>query len=310
MTQGATADSATDHRGHAQGMMIMSVGMLILPIMDGIGKYLATEEAMSPGQVTFYRFALQLVFTIAVIVAAGGFAALRPHRVWLNILRGVLIGVASLCFFTAVKYMPIADALAIFFVEPFILTAFSALFLGERVGWRRWTAIAVGFLGALIVIEPSFARFGWIALLPLGTATLFATYLTMNRQLGVDDGPMVMQYLAGIGGTALMVLVMGFGVAADIENLRPSLPADGTAWALLVLLGFLATFGHAFVVKAFQLAPASLLAPFQYLEIVSAVAIGYLVFGDIPSLSKWIGIAIIVASGLFVFHRERQVEAS
>lgn len=307
MTQSATA-IATASGGHARGMMIMSIGMLILPLMDGIGKYLATYEGMSPGQVTFYRFSLQLAFTLAIVVGMGGLMALKPRRFWLNILRGCLIGAASLCFFAAVKYMPIADALAIFFVEPFILTAFSALFLGERVGWRRWTAIAVGFAGALIVIEPSFARLGFVAFLPLGTATLFAIYLTMNRKLGVEDSPMVMQYLAGIGGTVLMALFLMFGAASGIGDLEPSLPAGPTSFALLVILGLLATFGHAFVVRAFQLAPASLLAPFQYLEIVSAVLLGYVVFDDIPSLSKWVGIGIIIGSGLFVFHRERQAQ--
>ena len=292
---------------HAQGMAIMAAGMLILPIMDGIGKYLAMEEAMSPGQVTFYRFMIQIVFTTLVIVAGGGFARLRPKRFWLNILRGCLIGTASLMFFTAVKYMPVADALAIFFVEPFILTVLSALFLGERVGWRRWLAIGIGFCGALIVIQPSFAVFGWVAMLPLGTATLFAVYLLMNRRLGSVDTPMVMQNIAGIGGAVVSGLALTIGFGAGVENLQPSLPQSQLSLYLVLLLGALATFGHAMVTGAFQRAPASLLAPFQYLEIVSAVLIGYLVFGDIPSASKWLGIAIIVGSGLFIFARERQL---
>lgn len=284
----------------------MSIGMLILPVMDAIGKYLATEEGISPGQVTFYRFAMQLIFTVAIVVFSGGLAALKPRLFWWNILRGVLIGVASVCFFAAVKYMPIADALAIFFVEPFILTAFSAVFLGERVGWRRWSAIGFGFIGALIVIEPSFSRFGWIACLPLGTATLFATYLILNRRLGSEDSPMVMQYVAGLGGTVVSAFVLLFGMTAGIGDLMPSLPTSAVSLWLIAALGLLATFGHVFVVKAFQLAPASLLAPFQYLEIVSAVILGFVVFGDMPSLSKWAGIAIIVSSGLFVFHREQK----
>jgi drug/metabolite transporter (DMT)-like permease len=297
----------TTSRSHAEGMVIMSIGMLILPVMDGVGKYLATEEGMSPGQVTFYRFFVQLIFTVAIIIVVSGPAALRPKRFWMNIVRGIIFGGASLCFFTAVKYMPIADALAIFFVEPFILTAMSALFLGEQVGWRRWSAIAVGFSGALIVIQPSFVDFGWVALLPLGTAFLFATYLLMNRTLGVHDTPMVMQCIAGIGGAGLMACFLGIGVAGGIENLEPSWPASPLALVLVLALGALATFGHAFVIRAFQTAPPSLLAPFQYLEIVSAVIMGYLVFGDVLDASKWLGVAIIVSSGLFIFRRERRL---
>ncbi|AZN73782.1 DMT family transporter [Georhizobium profundi] len=285
----------------------MSVGMLILPVMDGIGKYLATEQAMSPGQVSFYRFIVQLILTVAAIALVSGRPGFKSNRFWLNILRGFLIGGASLCFFAAVKYMPIADALAIFFVEPFILTALSALILGEKVGWRRWAAIGLGFIGALIVIQPSFARFGFIAFLPLGTASLFAVYMLLNRSLGVHDGPMVMQYLAGIGGTVMIALAMGIGSVVGITDLAPSWPANGLSLSLVLLLGFLAAVGHGLVVLAFQKAPASLLAPFQYLEIISAVLIGYLVFSDVPSASKWVGIAIIVASGLFIFRRERIV---
>jgi drug/metabolite transporter (DMT)-like permease len=306
MSETATAVQAANS-SHAQGMMIMSVGMLILPVMDGIGKYLATEQAMSPGQVTFYRFIVQLILTVAAIALVSGRPGFKSNRFWLNILRGFLIGGASLCFFAAVKYMPIADALAIFFVEPFILTALSALILGEKVGWRRWAAIGLGFIGALIVIQPSFARFGFIAFLPLGTASLFAVYMLLNRSLGVHDGPMVMQYLAGIGGTVIIALAMGIGSVVGITDLAPSWPANGLSLSLVLLLGFLAAVGHGLVVLAFQKAPASLLAPFQYLEIISAVLIGYLVFSDVPSASKWVGIAIIVASGLFIFRRERIV---
>ncbi|WP_164527876.1 DMT family transporter [Georhizobium profundi] len=306
MSETATADQAANS-SHAQGMMIMSVGMLILPVMDGIGKYLATEQAMSPGQVSFYRFIVQLILTVAAIALVSGRPGFKSNRFWLNILRGFLIGGASLCFFAAVKYMPIADALAIFFVEPFILTALSALILGEKVGWRRWAAIGLGFIGALIVIQPSFARFGFIAFLPLGTASLFAVYMLLNRSLGVHDGPMVMQYLAGIGGTVMIALAMGIGSVVGITDLAPSWPANGLSLSLVLLLGFLAAVGHGLVVLAFQKAPASLLAPFQYLEIISAVLIGYLVFSDVPSASKWVGIAIIVASGLFIFRRERIV---
>ncbi len=292
--------------GYRQGIVIMMCGVLLLPVMDGIAKYLATEQGMAPGQVTFYRFFLQIVVTAPVIVLARGVAALQPQRWWLNLLRGAILGGASLCFFTAVKFMPLADSIAIFFVEPFILTGLSALVLHEKVRWPRWLAIVIGFLGAIIVINPSFSRFGAVALLPLGAATLFASYLLMNRALGTRDSPLIMQYVAGIGGSVLLGATLVGGGALGAVEFMPSLPASAMAWVLVLVLGGIAAYGHLLIVWAFQKAPASVLASFQYLEIVSAVIIGYVFFAEFPSPSKLFGTAIIIASGLFIFWRERQ----
>lgn len=301
-------DRRTTASGYLEGIAMMTCGVMLLPVMDTVARYLATVEHMAPGQVTFYRFFFQFLLTVPAVVALGGAGALRPKRLWLNLLRGCLLGGASLLFFIALKYMPVADSIAIFFVEPFILTALSAMVLKERVGWRRWTAIAVGFAGAVIVINPSFARFGWVALLPLMTATLFAAYMLMNRALGKVDTALVMQYVAGAGGSLFLafVLLCG-GRLAGVTNLEPSLPRSGLALNLLFLLGAIAGYGHLVVVKAFQRAPASLLAPFQYLEIVSAALLGYLVFSEFPSPSKLFGITVIIASGLFIVWRERQL---
>ena len=296
--------------GYMEGMAMMICGVMLLPVMDTIARYLSTTGEMAPGQITFYRFFFQFGLTVPAVVALGGAVALRPRRLWLNLLRGCLLGGASLFFFAALKYMPVADSIAIFFVEPFILTTLSALVLKERVGWRRWTAIAIGFVGALIVINPSFIRFGPVALLPLVTATLFAGYMLMNRALGRVDSALVMQYVAGAGGSLFLGLVLLCGgQLAGIENLQPSLPPTAFAWTLLLLLGAIAAYGHLIVVKAFQRAPASLLAPFQYLEIVSAALLGYLVFSEFPGPSKLVGIAIIIGSGLFIVWRERQLRA-
>lgn len=292
--------------GYLEGIALMAVGVMSLPLMDAIAKYLATAEGMAPGQVSFYRFFFQLIATIPAVILAGGFVALRPKRLWLNLLRGTLLAVASLFFFTAVKYMPLADSVAIFFVEPFILTALSALVLGERVGWRRWTAIAVGFVGAVIVINPSFDRFGAVALLPLATATLFSFYMLMNRALGTVDSPLVMQCVAGFGGSVVLAFALMVGGITGFGDLEASVPQSAVAWTLVLVLGGLAAYGHFLVVKAFQCAPASLLAPFQYLEIVSAVLLGYVIFSDFPGTSKFLGIAIIVGSGLFIVWRERR----
>ncbi|CDZ50003.1 DMT family transporter [Neorhizobium galegae] len=287
-----------------KGMAIMATCMVILPLMDAIAKYMATFEAMSPAQVTFYRFFFQLVCILPLAVFTGA-AIFRPKRPWMNLLRGVLHAAASLMFFAAVKYMPLADVFAIYFVEPFMLTMMSAVFLREKVGWRRWLAIVVGFSGAMIVIQPSYAIFGWTALLPVACAFLFTLYLFLNRAIGEADSPLVMQTMAGVGGTLFMAAALVIGDSTGASDFTPSLPASWLGLVLLMLLGSISGYMHLLVVRAFRLAPLSLLAPFQYFEIISATVLGYALFGDFPTASKWLGIAIIVASGLFIIWRER-----
>ncbi|MCI9865403.1 DMT family transporter [Rhizobium skierniewicense] len=289
-----------------KGMLIMAGCMIVLPIMDAIAKYMAVSEGMSPAQVTFYRFFFQLVCTLPLLMIMSPKALLAAKRPWLNLLRGVLHAAASLCFFAAVKYMPLADVFAIYFVEPFLLTMMSALFLGERVGWMRWSAIAVGFIGAMIVIQPSFEVFGWTSLLPVACAFLFTLYLFLNRAMGDADSPLVMQTMAGIAGTVFMAAALLIGHGLGDVNFEMALPGWGHGLVLLVLLGSISGYMHLLVVKAFRLAPVSLLAPFQYFEIISATVLGYVLFSDFPTASKWLGIVIIVTSGLFIIWRERR----
>src|SRR5690606_33469716 len=174
----------------------------------------------------------------------------------------------------------LADVFAIYFVEPFMLTMMSALFLGDRVGWRRWLAIAVGFGGAMIVIQPSWAIFGWTALLPVACAFLFTLYLFLNRALGDADSPLAMQAISGVGGTLFMGTALFSGNGFGKADFEISLPASSLGLILLILLGSISGYVHLLVVRAFRMAPLSLLAPFQYFEIISAVFLGYVLFGD------------------------------
>lgn len=288
-----------------RGMLLMTACMAVLPVMDAIAKYMAVVEGMSPGQVTFYRFFFQIVATVPLLLSMSGRDAFRAKRPFANLLRGVLHGAASLLFFVAVKYMPLADVFAIYFVEPFMLTALSAMFLGDRVGWRRWLAIVIGFGGALIVIQPSWEIFGWTALLPVFCAFLFALYMFLNRAIGDADPPLTMQTVAGMGGTLFMGLALSAGHWSGYADFAPSLPKTGLGFLLLVLLGTISGYAHLLVVRAFRMAPLSVLAPFQYFEIISATILGYALFGDFPNPSKWFGIAIIVGSGLFILWREQ-----
>ncbi len=294
---------------HARGMAIMTIAMLILPLMDVIGKWLATVDQLSPGQIALSRFAVQFAVLVPVVCISLGVRSLRPKHFWANMLRGALLGLASLFFFVAVKYMPVADAIAVFFIEPLILVALSAVFLGEQVGWRRRIAVFAGFVGALIVIQPSYALFGPISLLPLCTAFLFSFYLILNKRLSIDDDPVVMQYVAGAGATVTLGIAVLGGTWLGMQDMTPAMPHYTVSWLLLVIVGLLSAGGHLMVVQAFRYAQASLLAPFQYFEIVTAATFGLLLFGDFPTLSKWLGIAIIIASGLYTFWREREVRS-
>lgn len=286
----------------------MAFAMMMLPCMDGIAKYLSTVQSMSPGQVAFYRFFFQLLLTLPLLLTVEGAGAFRAKRPWMNLLRGALHGAATLLFFAAVKYMPLADVFAIYFVEPFMLVALMAIFLKETVGWGRWIAIVIGFGGAMIVIQPSFEIFGLKSLLPVACAFLFALYLFMNRAIGDADPPLTMQTISGLGGTLFMGIVLLGGDTAGIPDFEMSLPPTLFILVLLLALGALSAYGHLLVLRAFRLAPISILAPFQYFEIISATILGFTIFGEFPTPSKWLGIAIIVASGLYVIWRERRVQ--
>jgi drug/metabolite transporter (DMT)-like permease len=286
----------------------MAFAMMILPCMDGIAKYLSTMQAMSPGQIAFYRFFFQLLLTLPLLLTVEGAGAFRARRPWMNLLRGGLHGAATLLFFAAVKYMPLADVFAIYFVEPFMLVALMAIFFKETVGWARWIAIIIGFGGAMIVIQPSFEIFGLTSLLPVACAFLFALYLFMNRAIGDDDPPLTMQTISGLGGTLFMGVVLIGGDSTGIADFEISLPPTILILLLLLVLGALSAYGHLLVLRAFRLAPISILAPFQYFEIISATILGFIVFGEFPTPSKWLGIIIIVGSGLYVIWRERRVQ--
>ena len=296
------------------GMVLMCTAMLAAPAMDIIAKYLGTVGEVAPGVVTFGRFVVQAVILFALMVIL--VATSRRKRIWpkniaVNLLRGAMMGMAAFLFFTAVTFMPVADAIAIFFVEPFILTIFSALLLGETVGWRRRIAVLVGFGGALLIIQPSFQELGAVALLPVVTAFIFALYLILTRKYAGQDDPFSMQLTAGVGGALMMfiALLVG-GNILGIDPLVATWPQTSFTWSLVVLLGLLGTGAHLLIVFAFARAPASILAPFQYIEIVSGTILGYVVFRDFPDLIKWVGILIIIGSGIYIFWREAMISKS
>jgi drug/metabolite transporter (DMT)-like permease len=302
MTIAASAASApADQSRVLRGLALVVVAMILLPGQDAIAKYIS--DAVSPGQISWARFFLQTLFTLPFLLYFQGAGGLAPNRLWPNVVRGALIATSSTLFFASITFMPLADALAIFFVEPFILTILSAVVDKEHVGWRRRIAVVVGFLCVLMVVRPSYQVFGVASLIPLAAGACFAVYALLNRRASAHDTPLTMQFTAGL--TALVILTFGLvaGSAIGWAEMSPS-AIGGREASLLFFMGVLGTTGHLLFVQASRLAPSSLIAPMQYVEIAAAAVLGYVVFGDFPDLWKWVGIGIIVASGAYVFWRE------
>ena len=307
-TKGFSLQAGAANNQIARAMAIMVAAMLFAPVMDAIAKTLAVNFAVSPATVTFGRFVVQSAFLFAFLAFAWRSGALPVYFSGVNIVRGMIMGLAAMLFFTAIKYMPLADAISVFFVEPIIVMLMSAAFLGEKVGWRRLVAAVVGFAGAIIVIRPSYELFGVVSLLPLCTAFLFSVYLILTRISGGNDNPLIMQFYAGIGGVIICSVILAMGSLVGVGDFSLTFPTEGRAWSLLLGIGLFAVASHMLIVIAFSMAPASILAPFQYIEIVSATIFGLVLFGEFPDFTKWIGIFIIIGSGIYIFLREQQLE--
>jgi drug/metabolite transporter (DMT)-like permease len=286
------------------GIVLMIAFSLLAPLQDSAAKLIG--GAVAVGVIATTRFVFQAALLMPLAAAFGWLHRPDGAEAGLHAARAVLLLVATAFFFIALRYMPIADSIAIFFVEPFILTLLGAVLLGEEVGRRRIIACAVGFAGALLVIQPSFAELGAVALLPLGTALCLALYMVMTRRMAQRMHPIALQGWTATAACAALFPALWAFDGSGIAALDPVRPAGLAVWTLLGV-GVMATVAHLFLSFALRLAPAATIAPLQYLEIVAAAAVGYWVFGDFPDLLTWAGVAVIVTSGLYVFARERQL---
>ncbi|MBB6506978.1 drug/metabolite transporter (DMT)-like permease [Rhizobium soli] len=289
--------------GISAGMGLMLLAMLITPLIDVFSK-LATANA-SPTLITMVRFIVQALCMLPIVLWTGSWRNFSWELSFYHAIRAAVITLSMICFVATLAVMEVADAVAIFFVEPIILTVMSSIFLKEIIGWRRYTACGVGFLGAMIVIRPSFQEIGYIAVLPVVTAFGVAVFALMTRALAHRENPWSMQFQMSLWGIPISGALLLIGHVSGIEFMAPSIP-DLTTTTWMVGVGTVAALSGLLAVYAYRAAPASVIAPLQYFEIVSATLLGWLVFGDFPDPVKWLGISIIIGSGLYIIWRERR----
>jgi drug/metabolite transporter (DMT)-like permease len=286
------------------GIAMMLAFCAIAPLIDVSSKI--AVQVVTVTQVTFFRMVFQALLMIPVVLILRQSLAISPAMARLLALRALMLIGSTYAFVAAVEVMPIADALAIVFVEPFLLLLLGWLVFGDHVGPRRLAASVTGFLGVLLVIQPNFAAFGVVALYPLICAAFFAVYVLLTRRIAREVQPESMQFHTAWMGTVLMLPVLALGHGAGIPSLTLSNPESGI-WLALFGVGLAAAVSHMAITYALRFAPSATIAPLHYLEIVTAVFFGWMFFGDWPNPMSWAGIAIIVASGLYIILRERRL---
>ena len=291
-------DKASHERAsRLTGIALMCGAVACFAFLDTTAKYLNLH--MSTLEVVWARYtgAFLLPFIVSNPWTRPGLVT--TARPLLQVGRSVLLLASTMCNFMALRYLQLDEAISIAFSTPFFVAALSGPILGEWVRWRRWTAISVGFLGVLVVTRPGPGSFQPAALLSLGGAMCYALYALSTRILARTDSNETTLFYSNIVGAAAMLPVVPFFWTT---------PTDALIIALMVVTGALGSFGHYLLIAAHRLAPAAVLSPFIYTEIPLMIVLGFLVFADLPNRWTLTGAAIVVASGLYILHRERMVK--
>ncbi|MGO1119282.1 DMT family transporter [Rhodovibrionaceae bacterium A322] len=268
---------------------------LALTLNDGILKWLTGDYPV--GQIMFTR-GLFVFLPIAFLAwQAGGLSSLRIKSAKAHLIRAALVVSATFMFITGLRYLDFADAISITFAGPLFVTAMAAPLLGEVIGWRRWAAVGVGFVGVLFIVQPTGGVFHWAALLPLGASLLgaFRDVLTRRMAQGESSVAVLMTTTTAVTLAGGSTVLLGGWVSLAWGDL-----------ALMALSGLLMGTAHFLMIESLRLAEAALVIPFKYMSMIWAVLIGFFVWGSLPSATTLLGAGIVIASGLYILHRERR----
>jgi len=275
-----------------KGILLMVASMVLFTLLDATAKHLV--QTLPPAVAVFGRYVVAFVLSVAVIMRKGGPQLMRTRHPALQALRGVMLMGATMLNFIAIMHLQLAQTAAIFFTIPLWVCALSVPILGEHVGLRRWIAVAVGFLGVLVIMRPGSDSFHWAMLLSIGASFCGAIYNIVTRKVGGRDRAETSLFYVGLVGARAGAVPLPFVWQTP----------EGMQWLLLGFIGLVGTIGHFMLIQAHRLAPASVLAPFMYTQIVWMILLGYIFFGDVPDVWTLVGAALVVASGLFVFAGE------
>jgi drug/metabolite transporter (DMT)-like permease len=283
------------------GILLMLGFCVLAPLGDGLAKYIGTAVPLAI--LLLVRFGAQVIL-LAPVVAVWGLRWRYSGRVLRLVVYRTLLHIAGIgMMFLSLRFLPLAEAIAIAFVMPFIMLLLGKYVLGEEVGHRRLIACVVGFIGTLMVVQPSFAEVGLPALLPMAVAVVFALFMLVTRQIAQQVDPIALQAVSGAiaSGTLLLAMLLVGAETGDLAFVAP--PVD--LWPLLLVIGIVGTMAHLLMTWALKFAPSATLAPMQYLEIPFATLIGWLFFRDFPNGLAALGIAVTMATGLYVVYREQ-----
>ena len=294
----------TDSTPHRQsdafrGILLMCLGVAMFPFLNTCAKLLSADYPVL--EVVWARFTGHFVVMAIVFLPSRGWGLFAAHRPSIQIVRSALLLASTLFFISAISRVPLATASAIGFATPLMVTALSVPLLREAVGPRRWAAVAVGFIGVLVIVRPGSGFANPAVLLLVGAAACYALYQIATRRSGAHDNAETGIVYAALIGTIVMSVLVPF----DFE-----MPHRWTDYLLFAGLGVFGGFGHYFVTQAFRLGPAALISPLGYVELLGTTIMGYLVFGNFPDFWTWIGAALIIASGLYIALRERRLRRS
>jgi drug/metabolite transporter (DMT)-like permease len=285
------ADSA---RNRLIGIGLVSLTYLLFTLLDGSAKWLV--HGMPVIMVVWLRFVMHAVIAGAVLFPLRGLALVRTRYWRWHLLRAVMfVGMTGINFW-ALQYLQLTVTSSIFFTVPILIALMGAWLLGEKLDRGRWAAILAGFLGVLVIVRPGSAAFHPAMLGSLANAVLYAAFMLMTRRLAAYEAPETIQYLPAVGAS---VLLAPFAIAGW------QWPASALEWTVACLLGVLGATGHHLLAVAHRYAPATVIAPFLYQQVLYMALFGYVVFGDVPAPAVWLGAGIVVASGLYLFYRER-----